>query len=49
MRPMGGRSRDIYGAQGWGKTQSNVFISLIAPAGRGATNKMTRLIVKVHL
>ena len=55
MQHMGGRCRspiyrgtDIYGALGWGKTQSNVFISLIAPAGRGATNGMTRLAIKVH-
>jgi len=31
MRHMDGRSRDIYGARGWGKTHSNVFISIIAP------------------
>jgi len=26
-----GRSRDIYGARGWGKTRSNFFISIIGP------------------
>ncbi len=27
------RSRAIYRARGWGKTHSNVFISIISPAG----------------
>ncbi len=29
LRYTNGRSRDIYGALGWGKTHSNVFISII--------------------
>ncbi len=30
MRHTDGRSRDIYGAWGWGKTHSNLFISIIS-------------------